>query len=59
MSGDLAGEGRPPGDPDPRKPQGPDSLLDRALFESKYFLPSSLIQTKLISPLKSPQSRER
>lgn len=44
--------------PTPRKPQGPDSLLDRVLFQSKYFLPSSFIQTKLISPLKSPRSRE-
>ena len=36
-SGDLAGHGRPPGDPDPSKPQGPDSPRDRVLFECKYY----------------------
>lgn len=36
-SGDLAGPGRPPGDPNPSKPQGPDSPRDRVLFESKYY----------------------
>lgn len=58
---DIWGPGRAwqtSGDPNPSKPQGPDSPETECCLRVNIILPSEAIQTKLIFPTQSPQPRK-